>query len=442
MRLLFYGRPVLGGWGGDKGGALESTIDSGNTAWVLASAALVLFMTPGLAFFYGGMVRSKNVLGMLMQNFFSMGLVSVLWVLFVFSLAFGDDVGGVIGDLSFAGLADLANPNVQIPGYTDALALTVPAYAFVAFQMMFAIITPALITGATADRMRFAAWVVFLAAWLVLCYAPVAHWVFSPNGWLFELGALDCAGGTVVHVNAGIAALALVLVLGKRRGWPAEAMPPHALPWTLLGAGILWFGWFGFNAGSALGANSLAATAFMNTNTAAAAAMLGWLMVEKMKNGHPTTLGAASGLVAGLVAITPCAGFVNPVGSIAIGLIAGVLCFLAIRLKFKLGYDDSLDVVAVHLVGGITGSVLLGIFATEEIGGLLAGGGSELFGKQLVAVGATLVWTFVISYILAKMIDATIGLRVKPDEEAEGLDLSQHAETAYSGELGAMGRVG
>jgi Amt family ammonium transporter len=409
---------------------------------VLASTALVLFMTPGLAFFYGGMVRSKNVLGMLMQNFFCMGLVSVMWVLFVFSLAFGDDVGGFIGDFSFAGLADMGNADLELPGYSDALALTIPALLFCAFQMMFAIITPALITGAVADRMKFAAWVAFIAAWLVLCYAPVAHWVFSPNGWLFERGALDFAGGTVVHINAGIAALALILVLGKRRGWPGEAMPPHALPYTLLGAGILWFGWFGFNAGSALAANNVAATAFINTNTAAAAAMLSWLIVEKMKNGHATTLGAASGLVAGLVAITPCAGFVSPMASIAIGLIAGVLCFLAIQLKFKFGYDDSLDVVAVHLVGGLTGSILLGLFANESVGGLLAGGGSELLGDQLVAVGATLAWTFVVSLILAKIIDATIGLRVKPDEEAQGLDLSQHAENAYAGELGAMGRVG
>jgi Amt family ammonium transporter len=418
-------------------------LDSGNTAWVLAAAALVLFMTPGLAFFYGGMVRSKNVLGMLMQNFFSMGLVSVLWVLFVFSLAFGPDVGGgLIGNLRFAGLAHLGDQALRIPGYVDALALSIPPLAFVAFQLMFAIITPALITGATADRMKFAAWVVFLGAWLVLCYAPVAHWVFSPNGWLYDLGALDFAGGTVVHINAGVAALALVLVLGKRRGWPREAMPPHALPYSLLGAGILWFGWFGFNAGSALGANNLAATAFVNTNTAAAAAMLGWLLAERIKGGHATTLGAASGCVAGLVAITPCAGFVNPMASVAIGFIAGVLCLLFVQLKFKLGYDDSLDVVAVHLVGGMTGSLLLGVFATEASGGLLAGGGASLLGKQFVAVAATFIWSFVVSFVLAKMIDATMGLRVPPDDEEQGLDLSQHSETAYSGELGAMGRVG
>ena len=419
-------------------------MDSGNTAWVLASAALVLFMTPGLAFFYGGMVRAKNMLAMLMQNFFCMGLVSVLWVLVAFSLAFGPDVGGgLIGNLSFAGLKGLMNVDLQLPGYTDALALTIPPLVFVVFQMMFAIITPALITGASADRLKFGGWVAFLGAWLILVYSPVAHWVFSPTGWLFDLGALDFAGGTVVHINAGIAALALVLVLGKRKGWPAEAMPPHALPWTMIGAGILWFGWFGFNAGSALGANNTAAIAFVNTNTAAAAAMLSWLIVEKLKRGHATTLGGASGLVAGLVAITPCAGFVNPMASLAIGLLAGAICFFACQIKFKFGFDDSLDVIAVHLIGGITGSLLLGIFATDAYGGLLAGGGASLLGKQFVAVIATLVYSFVISYILAKIIDATIGLRVTEDEEAEGLDLTQHAESAYTaGDFGSMGRIG
>jgi len=417
------------------------TIDSGNTAWVLVCSALVLFMTPGLAFFYGGMVRSKNILGMLMQNFFSMGLVSVLWVLVGFSLAFGTDAGGgLIGDLSLAGLKDVATEGFIVPGFD---ALTIPALAFCAFQMMFAIITPALITGATADRMKFAGWVAFLGAWVILVYSPVAHWVFSPGGWLFELGALDFAGGTVVHVNAGIAALVLVLVIGKRRGWPGEAMPPHALPWTLIGTGILWFGWFGFNAGSALAANGQAAGAFMATNTAAAAAMLSWLVAEKLKSGHATTLGGASGAVAGLVAITPCAGFVNPMAAVAIGLIAGVVCFLAVQLKFKFGFDDSLDVIAVHLVGGITGSILLGIFANEAFGGLLAGEGSSLLGKQLVAVGATLAYSGIVSFILAKIIDKTIGLRCTEDEEAEGLDLSQHAESAYAaGEFGSMGRVG
>ncbi|MDP9071420.1 MAG: ammonium transporter [Actinomycetota bacterium] len=418
-------------------------MDSGNTAWVLASAALVLFMTPGLAFFYGGMVRSKNVLGMLMQNFFSMGLVSVLWALVAFSLAFGEDSGGLIGDLSFAGLKDLADLGLSLPGYTDDLALTIPPLAFAAYQMMFAVITPALITGATADRLKFAAYVAFIALWLVLVYAPVAHWVFSPNGWLFERGALDFAGGTVVHINAGAAALALVLVLGKRRGWPGEAMPPHSLPLTLLGTGILWFGWFGFNAGSALAANGVAAKALMNTHLAAAAAMLGWLVVEKLKDGKATTLGAASGAVAGLVAITPCAGFVSGVTPVIIGAIAGAACLLAIQFKFRMGYDDSLDVVAVHLVGGMVGSILLGVFAQESFGGLLAGGGSDLLIDQVVAVVATLVYSFVVSTVLAKVLDAVIGLRVTPEEEAEGLDSSQHAEAGYNlGELGSMGRIG
>ena len=418
-------------------------MDSGNTAWVLASAALVLFMTPGLAFFYGGMVRSKNVLGMLMQNFFSMGLVSVLWALFVFSLAFGEDRGGLIGDFTFAGLKDLTDLGLSLPGYSEELALTIPPLAFAAYQMMFAVITPALFTGATADRMKFAAYVVFLGLWLVLVYAPVAHWVFSPNGWLFERGALDFAGGTVVHINAGAAALALVLVLGRRRGWPGEAMPPHSLPLTLLGTGILWFGWFGFNAGSALGASGVAAKALMNTHLAAAAAMLGWLLAERAKDGKATTLGAASGAVAGLVAITPCAGFVSGMTPVIIGAIAGVVCFLAIQLKFRFRYDDSLDVVAVHLVGGMVGSLLLGIFAQENFGGLLAGGGSELLVDQAVAVGVTLAYSFVVSLVLAKVLDAVMGLRVTPEDEAEGLDATQHAEAGYNlGELGSMGRIG
>jgi Amt family ammonium transporter len=423
-------------------------IDAGNTAWVLASAALVLFMTPGLAFFYGGMVRSKNVLGMLMQNFFCMGLVSVLWALFVFSLAFGKDAGGgLVGNLGFAGLKDLGNAATELPGYVDKFALSVPPLAFVAFQLMFAIITPALITGAIADRMKFAAWALFLGLWVVLVYAPVAHWVFSPTGWLFKRGALDFAGGTVVHINAGIAALAVVMVMGKRRGWPGEAMPPHSLPFTLLGTGILWFGWFGFNAGSALGANNLAAQALVNTHMAAAAALLGWLVVERVKGGHATTLGAASGAVAGLVAITPCAGFVGGLSAVVIGFLAGVVCFLAIQLKFRFKYDDALDVVGVHLVGGILGSLLLGLFAdlgVNSLGadGLFAGGGLSLLGKQVLAVAATVVWSFVVSYVLAKVIDATIGLRVTPDEEAEGLDVTQHSESGYAfGDL-SMGRRG
>jgi Amt family ammonium transporter len=313
--------------------------------------------------------------------------------------------------------------------------------------MMFAVITPALITGATADRLKFAGYAVFIGAWAVLVYAPVAHWVFSPTGWLFKRGALDFAGGTVVHINAGVAALAVVVVIGRRRGWPGEVMPPHSLPLTMLGTGILWFGWFGFNAGSALGANGLAAQALVNTHLAAAAAMIGWLIVERLKDGHATTLGAASGAVAGLVAITPCAGYVGGLAPVAIGFIAGAVCFLAISLKYRFGYDDALDVVGVHLVGGILGSLLLGFFADKAVNGggadgIINGGGIHLLVQQLIAVGATMVYSFVVSLVLAKLIAATIGLRVDDDEEAQGLDMTQHAETAYSfGELGSMGRI-
>jgi ammonium transporter, Amt family len=423
-------------------------MNSGDTAWVLASAALVLFMTPGLAFFYGGMVRAKNVLGMLMQNFFCMGLISILWVLVVFSLAFGKDHHGLIGGFDFVGLSGLTHAGASLPGYTGALALAIPPLAFAAYQMMFAVITPALITGATADRLRFRGFVVFAGLWAIFVYAPVAHWVFSPNGWLAQRGALDFAGGTVVHINAGVAALAVILVVGKRRGWPRETMPPHSLPLTLLGAGILWFGWFGFNAGSALGANSVAAQALINTQVAAAAAMLGWLAVERLKDHRATTLGAASGAVAGLVAITPCAGYVNAEAAIAIGLIAGAVCFFAISLKYRFGYDDALDVIGVHLVGGILGSLLVGVFATVAVNprganGLLAGGGLHLLGEQALAVAATMVYSFVVSFGLAKLVDVTVGLRVTPDEELEGLDTTQHAETAYNfRELGSMGRIG
>jgi Amt family ammonium transporter len=411
-------------------------IDAGSTAWVLISAALVLFMTPGLAFFYGGMVRSKNVLGMLMQNYFAIGLVSVLWAVVGFSLAFGGG-GGWIGNFEFSFLKDMQNAALQLPGYTGAYALVIPAILFCAYQMMFAVITPALITGATADRLKFKSYAVFIGAWSILVYSPVAHWVFSPNGWLFKRGALDFAGGTVVHINAGIAALAVVLLIGRRRGYPHEPMPPHSLPLTLLGTGILWFGWFGFNAGSALGANPLAAQALINTHLAAAAAMLGWLVVERAKDGHATTLGAASGAVAGLVAITPCAGFVSAGAAMIIGLSAGGICLLAIGIKRRFRFDDSLDVIAVHLVGGITGSLLLGFFADKAINplgadGVFNGGGAELLGNQLVAVAATIVFSFVVSFIIAKVIDMTMGLRVDEADENEGLDITQHAETAYA----------
>jgi Amt family ammonium transporter len=409
-------------------------IDTGDTAWVMTSAALVLFMTPGLAFFYGGMVRSKNVLAMLMQNFFAMGIVTILWVLFGYSLAFGAPGNeGLIGNFDFVGLKDLTN-SATVLGAPS----TIPTVAFVAFQLTFAVITPALITGAIADRMRWGAWVAFIVLWSVLVYLPVAHWIFA-GGWLAARGALDFAGGTVVHINAGAGALALVLILGKRIGWPKDHMPPHSLPWTLIGTGILWFGWFGFNAGSALGANFVAAQAFMNTFVAAAAAMIGWLIVERIKTGHATTLGAASGAVAGLVAITPCAGFVGGMSPIIIGFAAGVICVLAISLKFRFGYDDSLDVIAVHLVGGIIGSVLLGLFADAAVNsagkdGVFYGGGWSLFGEQVLAVVVVFAFSFVVSGIIGLVLKAAMvkGIRVSEDDEQVGLDLTQHSETAYA----------
>ncbi len=403
-------------------------MDTGDTAWVLVSSALVLFMTPGLALFYGGMVRSKHVLAMLMQNFSAMGLVAVLWVVAGFTLAFGSfGDGGVLGNLEFLGLRGV--------GAEPGLELTIPFILFCAYQMTFAVITPALITGAVADRMKYSAFLLFIGVWVLAVYAPVAHWVFG-GGWLAQLGALDFAGGAVVHINAGAAALAVVLVLGRRRGWPAQPMPPHSLPFTLLGTGILWFGWFGFNAGSALAANGVAAQAFMNTFLAASAGLLGWLVAERLRSGHATTLGAASGAVAGLVAITPCAGFVGGLSPIVIGLVAGAVCFFAVSLKYKLGYDDSLDVVGVHLVGGLVGSLMLGLFAdaaVNELGtdGLLLGGGGDLLVAQVIASAATLAYSFVVSFALAKAIQATIGIRVDEDQEDEGLDLTLHAESAY-----------
>jgi ammonium transporter, Amt family len=410
-------------------------LDSGNTAWMLAATALVLFMTPGLALFYGGMVRGKNVLGMLMQNIFAMGLMAVLWVAIVFSLAFGDaGNGGFIGNFDYVWLKDVG------PALTDQeflSFLTIPFVLFCAYQMTFAIITPALITGATADRLKFGAYAVFIAVWLVLVYAPIAHMVFG-GGWLFDIGALDFAGGAVVHMNAGAAALAVVLVIGRRKGYPETPMPPHNLPMTVLGTGILWFGWAGFNAGSALAADGIAGQAIMNTFLAASAAMLGWLLVEKLKEGHATTLGGASGAVAGLVAITPCAGFVGGMAPLYIGLIAGAVCYLALGLKRAFGFDDSLDVVAVHLVGGLVGSLLLGFFADAAINpavvdeGVFLGGGASLLWDQVVASVVTLAYSFVVSLVIAKAIDVTIGLRISDDAEDEGLDLSQHAEVAYA----------
>jgi Amt family ammonium transporter len=416
-------------------------LDAGNTAWMLAATALVLLMTPGLAFFYGGMVRSKNVLAMLMQNFVCMGIVSVLWVVDLFSLAFGADKWhGLIGSAtSFGGMAHGA----------DIWATGVPTTVIAAFQITFAIITPALITGAVADRLRFAPFVVFVTAWSVLVYAPVAHWVWG-GGWLASFGAVkdaatgaitklgveDFAGGTVVHINAGVAGLALTLVLGKRIGWPKERMRPHNVPFVLLGAGLLWFGWLGFNAGSELAADGTAGFALLNSVVATAAAMLGWLVVERIRDGHPTTLGAASGLVAGLVAITPACGFVTPVGSIFIGLIAGVVCALAVAIKFKLKFDDSLDVFAVHLIGGIIGALSIGFFGQDAVNslgrdGVFYGGGFGQLGRQAVGVASVLVFTFVVTFAIAKVIDMTMGLRVSRDVELEGLDINLHAESAY-----------
>ena len=411
-----------------------ATIDQGATAWVLVSIALVAFMTPGLAFFYGGMVRAKNVLGMLMQNIFAMGLISVLWAAVGFSLAFGG-TGKYIGNFDFALMKDLATIET-LPGYTGNFELVIPIVAFFAFQMMFAVITPALITGATADRLKFSAYAILIGVWAVVVYPAVARWVFSPNGWLFQRGALDFAGGAVVHINAGAAALAVILVLGNRKGWPREAMPPHNLPFTVLGTGILWFGWFGFNAGSALAANGLASQALVNTHLAAASAMLSWLLVEKLRAGHATTLGAASGAVAGLVAITPCAGFVGGMAPIIIGLTAGAVCYLALALKNAFKFDDSLDVIAVHLVGGILGAILLGFFSDKKVNilganGVFFGGGSKLLVNQFIAIGATFAFSFIVTYVVARIIDATIGLRVSAEDELVGLDQSQHAEAAY-----------
>ena len=394
-------------------------MSEGTIAWLLMSSALVLFMTPGLALFYGGMVRSKNVLNMLMKNFFTISIVTVVWTVIGYSLAFGTDIGGFIGGLDFLGLKGVEG---------DALL-------FMVFQMMFAIITPALISGAVAERMKFSAWVLFTTLWALIVYPIVAHWGFAADGWLFAWGVRDFAGGLVVHINAGVAALALVFALGPRKGYGSEPMRPHSLPLTLIGTGILWFGWFGFNAGSALAADGIAINAFVTTQIAAAVAALAWVVAEWMKTGKPTTLGAASGAVAGLVAITPGAGFVSPMSAIVIGLAGGFLCFGAVSLKSRFGYDDSLDVVGVHLAGGIVGSVLLGVFAQSSVNefvpdGLLFGGGA-FFIKQVVAVLAVMAFTFVASYILARIVKALVGLRVDENQETEGLDISLHEERGY-----------
>ena len=397
-------------------------LSAGDTAWVLTSAAIVLFMTPGLAFFYGGMVRAKNVLGMLMQNFFCMGMMSLVWAVIGYSIAFGDD-NGFWGGFDYFALQDLTAGDGAIPHV-----------AFVAFQMMFAVITPALITGGSADRMKFSAFAVFVTLWSIFVYSPIAHWVWGTNGWLLERGALDFAGGTVVHANAGIAAIVLALVLGKRRGWPNGDFRPHNVPFVLLGAGILWLGWFGFNAGSALGANKVAAYALLNTQIAAGTAVLGWIIIEKLRDGKATTLGAASGAISGLVAITPACGWVSPMGSIAIGLISGAVCALATAIKGKVGIDDSLDVGAVHLVGGVVGAILTGFFASADTNGadgVFYGGSWDVVLEQLIAIGATLAYSAVVTAIIALAIKYTIGLRVSEEAEEVGLDESLHGETAY-----------
>jgi Amt family ammonium transporter len=421
----------------------EVVLNTGDTAWMLTSTALVLLMTPGLALFYGGMVRAKGVLNMMMMSFVSMGIVSVLWVLYGYSMAFGKDMGnGLLGDPSeFFGLKGLIAP--------ESLFGTIPTTVFIAFQAMFAIITVALISGAIADRAKFGAWVVFVIVWSTLVYFPVAHWVFDfdsgdndPGGWIAnQLGAIDFAGGTAVHINAGIAGLAAVLVIGKRAGFGREPFKPHNLTLVMVGAGLLWFGWFGFNAGSAVSSNAAAGITFLNTFVATGAAMLAWLTVEKIRDGHATSLGAASGVVAGLVAITPSCSAVDPLGAIALGAISSVLCSLAVGLKYKLGYDDSLDVVGVHLVGGLSGSLLVGVFATAAapagVDGLLYGGGSGQLVKQAIACGAVLAYSFVLTLIIAKLIDITMGFRISQEAEITGIDLAVHAETAY--EIGNVG---
>jgi Amt family ammonium transporter len=411
-----------------------SQINTGDTAWMLTSSALVLMMTaPGLALFYGGLVRRKNGLATIMQSFVLMALISVQWVLWGYTLAFGPDRGGLIGGLDWLGL--LGVEGVPNPDY----APTIPHQAFMIYQAMFAIITPALITGAIAERMKFSAFLVFSLLWATFVYDPLAHWVWGKGGWMGTnggMGALDFAGGTVVHISSGISALAAALVIGKRLGYPHEPMPPHNLPFAVMGAALLWVGWFGFNAGSALSSGALATSAFVATNTATGAAALSWMFTEWATRGKPTVLGAASGAVAGLVAITPASGFVGPLSALVIGAVGGAVCFLACNLKTRLGYDDSLDVVGVHCVGGTTGALLTGVFASKAINsvgadGLLFGNPAQ-FLTQVIAVVTTLVYCFVLAFILLKVTDALVGLRVEEEEELAGLDLSQHGENAYT----------
>lgn len=423
--------------------------DAGDTAWMLTSSALVLLMTPGLAFFYGGMVRSKNVLNMIMMSISAMGLVSILWALYGFSMTFGNDKGNLFGDpgqyfglKQIFGGADQSNVLADVETAVP-LAGTIPLPVFVAFQLMFAIITVALISGAVADRLKFGSWLLFAGIWATVVYFPVAHWVFAfdgitaeQGGWIANnLKAIDFAGGTAVHINAGVAGLVLAIVLGKRKGWPKTPFRPHNLPFVMLGAGLLWFGWYGFNAGSAVGATATAGATFLTTTIATATAMLAWLLVEKFRDGHPTSLGAASGIVAGLVAITPACSSVNAVGAIAIGAVAGALCALAVGLKFRFGFDDSLDVVGVHLVGGLVGTLMVGLVATEEapaaVKGLFYGGGIEQLKLQAVGAFAVLAYSLVATTVIAYIIKFTIGLRADEEGESVGLDESEHAETAY-----------
>ena len=429
----------------------EVALSAGDTAWVLASSALVLLMTPGLAFFYGGMVRAKSALNMMMMSMVTISVVSVLWVIYGFKLAFGYEANSQwYGSFSLSGLGDAVNELTNNGGIYP-----IPLLVFATFQLMFAIITPALISGAIADRAKFVSWTLFVAIWVTVVYFPIAHWVFAFGnkvgdtvtgaGFLAARGVEDFAGGTAVHINAGAAGLALAIVLGRRIGWQKSPMRPHSLPLVLLGAGLLWFGWFGFNAGSALGANATAGLAFINTQVATAGALLGWILTEKFRDGHPTSLGAASGAVAGLVAITPACAFVAPWAAVVIGLLAGIICALAVGLKYKFGFDDALDVVGVHLVGGIVGSLAIGFFGSSKVNslgldGLFYGGGTALLGKQTLAVVLVMVYSFVATLIIGFAIEKTIGFRVKSEKELAGVDLTEHAESAY--EMGGILRGG
>ena len=410
--------------------AAAPKVDAGDTAWLLTSSALVMLMTPGLALFYAGMVRRKNVLGTIMHSFIALGVVTLQWVLFGYSLAFGPDIGHVIGSLAWVGLNGVGlEPNADY-------AATVPHQAFMIFQMMFAVITPALITGTFAERFKFSTYLVFLVVWSTLVYDPLAHWVWGVGGWIREMGALDFAGGLVVHISSGVAALAAALVVGKRRGYGADLMAPHNLTMTVVGAALLWFGWFGFNGGSAVASGSLATSAFVVTHIATAAATLSWMFAEWVHRAKPTVLGAASGAVAGLVAITPGSGFVGPMPAVIIGLVAGALCYLAVSLKSKLGYDDSLDVVGVHGVGGTWGAIATGLFASKLINeagnnGLFFGNAGQI-GIQALSVIAAWAYSFILTFIILKVLDATMGLRVSEEDESTGLDLALHGESGYS----------